>query len=560
MRTVPSGSRRRGLYRAVGVLAAAASLALVVAGCSSSGSPSSSSGGVLRIGISTPIDSLNPFVSESDYSSVVYQYVYPHLVEYDAKMNLVPSFATSWSTTQGGRTWTFHTRPGAKWSDGTPLTAKDAAFTLNMMVKYQKGPTADLGQLIEGLKSTSTPDDNTLVLHYSHPVANVLAQMQGVHILPPKVWGPLATGNGAKIRTFQNTAVPMISGGPFTMTKYTVNQTALFQANPNWYGTKPHISGFGLQMFGTSDAMVAALKSGQIDMTGEFTPPTVVSALKSAGLVVDTAPSLTFNDFIINTNPKKTSNRELLNPKVREAMEYAMNRAQIIKTAYLGYATPGKSIVQPASGWADPSINGLPYSPSKANQILDSLGYKMGPNGVRIADGHPMVYTLIFPTEIAGAGDRTFAIIANDFKQIGIVLKEDRMDPSAAQTAIEAPKGAYTNFDLAMWDWVLPPDPQNVLGVLTCAQLGNNSDSGYCNPEYDKLFTKQGSLMNRADRQKVVNQMAKMIFDDRPYIVIDYPDIIEAHSKNWTGFVMSPLVGSVNNLSTQTLVDVHQVS
>jgi len=515
---------------------------------------------MLRIGISTPIDSLNPFVSQSDYSSVVYQYVYPHLVEYDAKMNLVPSFATSWTTTQGGRTWTFHTRPDAKWSDGTPLTAKDAAFTLNMMVKYQKGPTADLGQLIEGLQSTATPDDNTLVLHYAHPVANVLAQMQGVHILPPKVWAPLATGNGAKIRTFQNTTVPMLSGGPFTMTKYTVNQTAIFQANPNWYGTKPHITGFGLQMFGTSDAMVAALKSGQIDMTGEFTPPTVVSALKSAGLVVDTAPSLTFNDFIINTNPKKTNNRELLNPKVREAMEYAMDRAQIIKTAYLGFATPGKTIVQPASGWADPSINGLPYSPSKANQILDSLGYKMGPNGVRIADGHPMIYTLIFPTEIAGAGDRTFAIIANDFKQVGIVLKEDRMDPSAAQTAIEAPKGAYTNFDLAMWDWVLPPDPQNVLGVLTCAQLGNNSDSGYCNPEYDKLFAKQGSLMERAARQKVVSQMAKMIFDDRPYIVIDYPDVIEAHTNKWTGFVMSPLVGSVNNLSTQTLVEVHQVS
>jgi peptide/nickel transport system substrate-binding protein len=543
-------------------MAVASTVALLgglLAGCSGGGSSTSSKGGILRIGISTPIDSLNPFVSQSDYSSVVYQYVYPHLVEYDASMKLAPSFATSWSTSQGGREWTFHTKPGQEWSDGAPLTAKDAAFTLNMMVKYKNGPTGDLGQLVDGLKTATTPDADTLVLHYSHPVANVLAQMQGVHILPPKVWGPLATGNGSKIRTFQNNTVPMVSGGPFTMVKYTVKQTALFERNPHWYGTKPHIAGFGLQMFGTSDAMVAALKAGDIDMTGEFTPPTVVKALKSAGLVVETAPSLTFNDFIINTNPKKTSHRELLNPQVREAMEYAIDRAQIIKTAYLGYATPGDSVVAPASGWADPSLKGLPFSLAKANQILDGLGFAKGSNGVRVADGHPMVYNLVFPTEIAGAGDRTFAIIANDFKKIGIVLKENRMDPDAAQTAIEAPKTSYTGYDLAMWDWVLPPDPQNVLGVLTCAQLGNNSDSGYCNPEYDKLFAQQGGVVDQAKRQQIVTRMARMIFDARPYVVIDYPDIIEAHSKKWTGFVMSPLVGSVNNMSTQTLVDVHQV-
>ncbi len=548
------------MRRLLALIAVVASLALLVAGCSSGGgSGPSSSGGILRIGVSTPIDSLNPFVSESDYSSVVYQYVYPHLVEYDADLKLAPSFATRWSTTHGGRQWTFRTRPGQKWSDGTPLTAKDAAFTLNMMVKYQNGPTGDLGQLVEGLKNATTPDDNTLVLHYSHPVANVLAQMQGVHILPPKVWAPLATGNGAKIRTFQNDSVPMVSGGPFMMERYTVKQTALFTRNPSWYGQKPHISGFGIQMFGTSDALVAALKAGDIDMTGEFTPPTVVKALKSAGLTVETAPSLTFNNFIINTNPKKTSHRELLDPMVRKAMEYAIDRSQIISTAYLGYATPGDSIVAPASGWADPSLKGLPFSLAKANQILDGLGFTKGSNGVRTADGHPMQYTLVFPTEISGAGDRTFAIIANDFKKIGIVLKEDRVDPDAAQTQIEAPKNTYTDYDLAMWDWVLPPDPQNVLGVLTCAQWGNNSDSGYCNPAYDGLFAEQGSVVDHAQRMQLVTKMARMVFNARPYIVIDYPDIIEAHSKKWTGFVMSPLVGSVNNLSTQTLVDVHQV-
>lgn len=557
-------------------LAALAVLALV-AGCSGSatpgagsgasstqGSPSSSSGavkqgGILRIGISAPIDTLNPFTSESDYSSVVYQYVYPHLVQYNAKLNLVGSFATNWRASDGGRTWTFHTVKGAKWSDGKPLTAKDAAFTLTMMVKYQNGPTGDLAQLVTGLKTATAPNDDTLVLHYGAPVANVLAQMQGVHILPEQVWGPLATGNGKKIRTFQNDSTPMVSGGPFMMVKYQVNQVALFQRNPNWWGQKPHIDGFGLQMFATADAMVTALKSGQLDMIGESTPPTVVKSLKAAGMVVLTAPSLTFYDFIINTNPNMKGNKELLNPKVREAMEYAMDRKRMINTAWLGFATESASVVAPASGWSDPSLKPLPFSLKKANELLNQAGYKMGPNGIRIANGHPMSYNLVFPTEINGAGDVMFQIIQNDFAKIGIKLSEQKMDPTAATTAIYGANNKYQNFSVAMWDWVLPPDPQNVLSVLTCAQRGNNSDSGYCNPAYDRLFAEQSALLGRKQRQAVVNHMQRIIFNARPYIVLCYPEIIEAHSPHWAGFVMSPLLGSVNNMSIDTLLDVHQV-
>src|SRR5690349_17279260 len=102
------------------------------------GGSTGSSAAVLRIGVSAAIDSLNPFVSGSDYSSVAYQYVYPHLTEYDTNdLSLQPSFATKWETSPDGLTWTFETVKDAQWSDGQPLTAKDAAFTLNMIHQYQ---------------------------------------------------------------------------------------------------------------------------------------------------------------------------------------------------------------------------------------------------------------------------------------------------------------------------------------------------------------------------------------------------------------------------------------
>jgi peptide/nickel transport system substrate-binding protein len=543
------------LRRIVAVVAASI-LVCGLAACSPSGQ---TSGDTLRIGVSASIDSLNPFVSSSDYSAVVYQYAYPHLTEYDKDLKIVPSFASRWETSADGTTWTFHTVTGAKWSDGKPLTAKDAAFTLTMMVKFQNGPTGQLAGSVAHLTSAEAPNDSTLVLTYDSPVANVLNQVQGVHILPEHVWSKLTAGDGKAITTFQNGA-PMVSGGPFKLTKYTKDQLALFDRNPNWWGkTKPKISGFGLQMFANGDAMITALKTGQVDMIGEATQATAVKTLKSAGMVVDTAKNTGFYDFIINTTPAKTKNRELLNPDVRKAFEYAMNREEMVKTAWLGFAEPGSTIVAPATGWHDSSIAPLPFDPAKANAILDGLGYAKGTDGIRVADGHPMSYQVIFPTEINGAGDRMFQIIQTGFKQIGVNLQMRKMDTDAATTAINGADNKYTDFDLAMWDWIPPVDPNFMLSVLTCDQRGSNSDSGYCNPVYDQMYQDQGVLTDHAARQAKINEMQQLAFNDRPYIVLVYQDIIEAHSPKWTGFVMSPLVGSVNNLSTQTLLQVHKV-
>src|SRR5262249_37408511 len=151
-----------------------------------------------------------------------------------------------------------------------------------------------------------------------------------------------------------------------------------------------------------------------------------------------------FRDFIFNSNPKKPQHRELLNPQVRMAFEYAINRQQIVKNAWLGYAKPGSTIVVPAQitdgiHWHNSSVKPLPFNLAKANQILDSLGYKRGANGIRVAEGHPMSYKVIFPHSETGPGDRAFLIIQNDLRQIGVQLTQQSMDDTAASNAIEAP-------------------------------------------------------------------------------------------------------------------------
>lgn len=529
-----------------------------LAGCGGSKEPAAS---MLRIGVSATIDSLNPFVSSSDYSSVVFEYVYPHLTEYDTKdMSLLPSFAEKWQTSPDGLKWTFETVKDAKWSDGQPLTAKDAAFTLNVIHQFQDGPAGKLAGVAQGMTSAVADDDTHLTVTYSDPVSNVLEQMTQLPILPEHIWSQYAAGDGKALTTFQNDA-PMVSGGPFRLTDYKKDQLALFDRNPNWWGAaKPEITGFGLQIFANSDAMVTALRTGQVDMIGESTPATTVPSLKDANLEVGTTASTGYYELIINTNPKKKNHPELLDPQVRKAFEYAMNRDEMVKTAWLGMATPGSTIVAPATGWHDDSIKALPFDVTQTNAILDGLGYHRGPDGIRIANGVPMTYDVIFPTEINGAGDRMFQTIQNSMRGAGINLVMRKMDTDAATAAIQGPDGTYDDYDVAMWDWIPPVDPDFQLSVLTCAQWNNNNDSGYCNPKYDELYKAQGVARDRAERQKIINQMQQIAFDDRPYIVLAYQNVIEAHTPKWTGFLLSPLVGSVNNLSTQTLLQVHPAS
>ena len=543
-------------------LALCAAVAVVAAGCTSGGSQGSGSGGHLTIGTTSNIDTLNPFVTFQQNSYAAFEYIYPQLVQYNDQMSdFVPDFAQSWKTSSDGLTWTFDTAPNATWSDGQPLTAEDAAFTFNTILKYGDGPAGNLIGGLANVTKVAATGPNTLVVTYSVPAANVLPELQGLSILPEHVWSQYATGDGKGLRQFPNVpedGQPLVSGGPFELASYTKDEVAIFQKNPKFYGPQPSIDGFGLQYFSSDDSMVSALRSGQIQAAINL-PPTAMNTLKGdSSLTVYDGPGLQFRDFIINSSPNKTQNLELLDPKVRIAMEYAIDRDAIVQTAWLGYAKPGSTILPPAAGvWHDPNIQPLPYDIDKANAILDAAGYKRGPDGVRIANGHPMDYTVLFAKDESGAGDTAFQIIQNGFQQIGIKITQRKEDNDAVNTAILGDNNTYNTFDLAMWDWYpCCPVPDFILSVVLCSQYGSWSDTGFCDQRYDKMYDQQGVTRNQAARVALVYSMQKLLYDARPYIVLSNDDQLNAWSTGWDGFVESSL-GLFNNLSKASLTQVH---
>ncbi len=544
-------------------------LSMIAAGCTGGSEKETSTGGIkeggtLRIGTSSGISSMNPFVGFNQDDYAVWLYIYPSLLQADTTTGeFAPNFAETWDVSDDGLTVTWHLVAGATWSDGEPLTAEDAAWTIDTILKYPR-PTGAWEGSVGFLKSVEATDGTTLVATYEQPSSTALSGLGGIPILPPQVWEPYATGDGKALKSFENVpegGEPLTSGGPFILTQYRKNDIALFQKNPTFYGTKPHIDGFGLQFFANEDAMITALKTDQLDAINEI-PPTSVDTLQAAGMEVYEGPALALRDFIINSNPDKPEHRELLDPKVREAFEYAVDREQIVETAWLGHATPGAALlpegdVSGGIDWHNPNIEPLPFDIAKANEILDSLGYATGPDGIRVAGDHPMSYEVIFPNDEAGAGDRAFQIIQNGFEQIGVKLIQKKMDNSAAFDAIGAPDYTYLDFDLAMWDWFPALDPDFLLAAMTCDQYGSWNDTGYCSPKYDELYTAQRGAIDPQERRQIVYEMQELVYNDRPYIILTYDKRLDAWSPKWEGFVESSQ-GFFNAFSTQSLLSVHQ--
>jgi peptide/nickel transport system substrate-binding protein len=537
------------------LLACAALVFGIFAATATGSGKKATSGGVFRLGTASGIDSLNPYVAFNQDAYSTFEYIYPVLVQLDSHLHYAPMFARSWKSSNGGKTWTFKTQPHAKWSDGKPLTAGDAAWTINTDIKYQNGGAANEAGLIAHIKNATAPNATTLVVHYKQAAGNVLGQFQQFFILPKHIWAQHIGSKGAGLKTWANPA-PIVGSGPFTLVKYTKNQITLFKPNSSYWGPKPKVSEFGLQQYSNDDAMVEALKTGGLDAI-EAVPATAIKTLRSSGFVVSTVPGLDQTDFIINSNPKKKHHRELLNLKVKEAFDHAIDRKKIDSVTWLGAARPANSIIPATTGsWHNPHLKTVSFNLKLANQILDKLGFKKGSGGIRVAKGQKMSYNVITPTDVQSI-PRTFQILQTDFLKIGVQLKQQALDSTAAFDQMTKPNNTYQGFDLAMWDWTALIDPDFMLSVVTCAQYGGWSDSGFCNKHYDKMYSQQQLTPNQNKRRQIVWKMQSYLYKQRPYLWLSNDDSVSAVSTKWAGFKNTPQ-GPFNELNVSTLTQVHQ--
>jgi peptide/nickel transport system substrate-binding protein len=526
-----------------------AALLWLVVLAATAGAGAAASPAILRIGTTYYVDTLNPYVGIETNDSTAYGMIYPQLVQYGPGLKLVGDWASSWTHTTDGLTWTFHLRPG-KWSDGQPLTARDAVWNVDTTLRFRKGVTSYEAGVLDGVKSASAPNPSTLVLHYARPVAPVLANLEQFYFLPEHVWAKHVGTNGSGLKSYRpQDELPVVAGGAYTVTRFAQKGTTVFKPNPYFYGPKSHAAAVALTYYTNPTSMTADLEQGNLDFVDAL-PYAAADAVKHThGVVVVEGSGDEVTNLGFNSNPLKPRNRELLSPRVKEALEYATPRQQIVDVVFGGHARPWANILSPwsaPSGWINPAVKPLPFSPAKANAILDSLGYKRGSGGLRVvpattgtfAQGkHAMSYSVIVPKDLDFNGDRQFQIIAAAYRKIGVNLSETPGgDGSEAYTQITDPNGKYRSADMFTWYWHPYIDPSFNLSVVTKVQWNDNSDTGYDDPHYDRMWAQQAALVDIAKRRALVWKLEAYLAQKRPYIQLVDTDQLTAPSTRWTGF------------------------
>ena len=532
------------------IAVAAIALLLLASGWSSPDSRSAArAASILRIGTTYYVDTLNPFVGIETNDSTAYGMVYPQLVQYGPGLKLVGDWASSWSHSKDGLVWTFQLRTG-KWSDGTPLTARDAVWTIQTVLKYRNGPTSYAASVLDGVKSASAPNARTLVLTYARPVAPVLANLEQFFVLPEHVWAAHIGAKGTGLKGYHpEQSLPLVAGGAYTVSQFQEKGTTVFKPNPYFYGPKSRAAAVTLTYYTNPTSMTADMERGNLDYVDAL-PYAAGTALKGKkGIVVTEQTGDEVTNLGFNSNPLKPKNRELLDPRVKEAFEYATPRKQLVEVVFGGHAQPWANIISPwskPSGWVNPAVKPLPFSPAKANALLDKLGYKRGPNGLRVVPAttgkyaqpaHTMTYGVIVPNDLDFNGARQYDILAAAYQQIGVKLNEvPGGDGSQAYTMITAPNGKYLTADMFTWYWHPYVDPSFNLSVVTKVQWYDNSDTGYDDPQYDRWWAQQAAEVNVAKRRALVWKMEAYLAQKRPYIQLVDTNMLTAHSDKWTGF------------------------
>lgn len=493
---------------------------------------------IVRLGVTQAVDSMSPFLAVRLIASSIHRWTYGYLTVPDPKtLQPSPDLAESWTTSDDKLTWTFKIRD-TTWSDGRPVTAQDAVWTFDTVMTVDAAKQAN-GPAVENFESVTATDDRTLVIKTKKPQASMLENP--IPIVPKHIWEKVGD-----IGAFENDVYPVVGSGPFVVVDHKKDAYVKLKANPGYWQGAPKIDELHVIFYENPEAAIAGLKKGDIDLIGRLDAAQFQSLAGNPDIVQWNTPGRRAAYLQINHGAQTIDNKPvgdghpaLKDPKVRQAIHYAIDKQALVDQVQNGLAVPADgSIVPPMYKdffWQAEGDDLVTHDAARANRILDEAGYKKGPDGVRtMPDGKrklEMRFSIHTDTPVE---DKLAQYLTGWFKDIGIALSTKKLEPSK----FTEETGFTGLFDIAISGWSVNPDPEEVLATHLCSRRptaggeGGGTESFYCDPAYEKLYQEQLSELDRTKRADIIKQMQRRLYTDAPVIALYYPNNLEGYRKD----------------------------
>src|SRR5574341_47448 len=447
-------------------------------------------GGTLVYGAGSDPDSLDPANTDSNPGEAIGRMMNNFLVRFDAKMNLVPDLATSWTQSKDGLTWTFTLRKGVKFHDGTPFNAEVVKYNFDRFLGPEKPLKSSLHTPI--IQSVEVVDEYTVKFTLKVPYAfflNNLAHSATAMVSPTahKKWG-------------KDLTLHPVGTGPFKFVEWVRGDRIVLERNDEYYEGKPRLDKIIVRTVREDSARVLGLEAGDYDLIVRIPPEEVPRLMREGKVRIYAEQSNRALRIAFNETKKPFDDA-----RVRQALNYAVDKESIVKNIYQGLGAVIPTMVGPLNtGYA--AVKGYPFDPAKAKKLLAEAGF---PNGFKTTLWTPQGrYLKDF--ELAQAVQQQLAAV-------GIEAKLETFEWGNYLAALRRPKDdAKQDLYLIGWSPSTGEARWGIYPITACDQWrpkGSN-DSFYCNKQVDEMVFKAVAATNLKERDTFLKKAQELLVQD----------------------------------------------
>jgi peptide/nickel transport system substrate-binding protein len=515
---------------------ALAAVAALLCSCTKAGTEQAARTHSLTIADGTgDVPTLNPHLFTETTLGYIAEMSQAYLVRYDPQNHPYPELVTQVPTqanggiSQDGKTITWHLRKGVRWSDGAPFDGDDVVFSTKVVLNPANNEVGRDGWNL--IKKVDEPDKYTVVYHLSKPYSSFLPTFFGSAGANPDVLPKHLLAGYPNINQVPYNSKP-VGIGPFRITAWHRGDNVELEANPYYFRGEPKIKHVTYKLVPSFDTLSTLMQTGEVQLW-PVVPSSYVDRMKALTNVTtftQESPFYAHLDFNI-TRPLVSDLR------VREAIRYAIDRAEIVRKIAHGHGTLQEGVMPTVFPLAPTNIPLIPYDPAKARQLLDAAGWKVGPGGTRVKNGQRLVLQFPYYTGSVSA-DNTVEFIRQTLRGIGIEIQTRKYAPAVFFAPYQQNGIVYGGkWDMTTFSWQATP-VADISNNWECNQIPPNGQNvaHFCNKELDDTLEAIKRTYDENKQRVLLDKASRIIIANAPTIVTYVLQVGYTHSPNLSGF------------------------